>query len=258
MTTQQTNSRKFKFRQPLRGAFVIFVFSAWLPLLGSFLVGEGSRLTCKRTELVEGKCDLLVGTSLNKKRLSFALSALTAKVEKSARRDSESGEYCYLAAIILRENNYSKEISLIPAACSEIGANRVVSRINHFISTPQEAELDIHQGDWKEVILYGSPFLLMGILMSLLIARDSFSSCEFDLDRNCFTIVRKKWLRTTSMSEHSLDEIAAIDLETYDNGMSTDDKAIIKLKSGNEIELPHGKYSNRKLVSDLRQFLNFR
>jgi hypothetical protein len=258
MSIQQTNSRQFKFRQPLCGAFIIFGFVSFIPLLGAFLSGNGFRLTCQRAKLYEGTCEIAIGSFFKRERVSFELSALSmSKTEKSSSRDSESGEYCHLPTVVVKQDASLRVFTMIPGICSELEANRVVREINYFISTPTEDQLDIHRGSWKEVLLYSSPFLLMGLLMSALVARDSFSVCIFDLDRNCFTITRKRWFRTTNIEEFPLSAIELIDLETQDNGMSIEHKVIIKLNSGKEIALPHGNCSNQKLVSDLRQFLNF-
>ena len=93
-------------------------------------------------------------------------------------------------------------------------------------------------------------------------ARDSFSSYIFDLDRNYFMITTKNWFRTKNVEEHSLDEIVTVDLETrdIDDGMSSisiEERVFIKLKSGKSILLPHAQ-GNRKLVFELKQFLNIR
>lgn len=257
MSIQQNNSLQFKFRQLLYSAFIIFGFVAFTPLLGAFLSRDGFRLICQRTKLYEGRCEIAIESFFEQERFSFELSALTAKVEKSSTRDSESGEYCYLPTVVVRRDASFRVFPMIPGICSELEASRVVSEINYFISTPTEERIDIHRGSWKEVLLYTSPFLLMGLLMSALVARDSLSSCMFDLDRNCFIITRKRWFQTINIEEYPLDAIASIDLETQDNGMSIEDRVIIKLKSGKGIAIPHCSCSNQKLASDLRQFLNF-
>ncbi|NJN74809.1 MAG: hypothetical protein HC799_19500 [Limnothrix sp. RL_2_0] len=255
MSLQQPNSRKFRVIKPLSGAFIIFGFVAFLPLLGAHLVGNGWKLTCQRAKLGQEKCEVAIESFFESERFSFELSALASKVVKSDERDHETGEYCYLPAIIVTQNNSFRVVST-PNICSEREASRIVSRINHFISTPTEAQLNIHGVSWKEVLLYSSPWLLIGLLMSALVARDSFSNCIFDLDRNYFMITTKNWFRTKNVEEHSLDEIVTINLETQDNGMSIEDQVIIKLKSGKSISLPQANCSNQKLVFELKQFLN--
>jgi hypothetical protein len=257
MSIQQTNSQQFKFRKPLYGAFIIFGFIAFIPLLGAFLVGDGFRLKCQRAKLYEDKCEIAVETFFRQEKFSFELSALTAKVQRSGERDSESSEYCYLPTIVVRQDGFLRVIPMIPGVCSELEANRVVSEINYFISTPTEEWLDIHRGSWKNVLLGSSPFLLVGLLISATWARDSFSSCIFDIDRNCFIITCRRWFRITNIEEYPLDAIASIDLETRDDGISIEEQVVVTLKSAKRIELPRSNCSNQKLVSNLRQFLKF-
>jgi hypothetical protein len=257
MNIQQTNSQQFKFRKPLYGAFVIFGFIAFIPLLGAFLAGDGFRLKCQREKLYEDKCEIAVETFFQQEKFSFELSALTVKVQRSGERDGETGQYCYLPTIVVRQDGSFRAIPMVPDDCSEFEANRVVSEINYFISTPTEERLNIHRGNWKNVLLNSSPFLLVGLLFSAVWSHDSFSSCIFDIDRNCFIITRRRWFRITNIEEYSLDEIASIDLETFDNGTSIDDRVVVTLRSAKRVELPCSNCSNQKLVSDLRRFLKF-
>lgn len=257
MNIQQTNSQQFKFRKPLYGAFIVFGFLAFIPLLGAFLAGDGFRLKCQREKLYEDKCEIAVETFFRQEKFSFELSALTAKVQRSGERDRESSEYCYLPTIVVRQDGSFRAIPMIPGICSELEANRVVSEINYFISTPTEERLNIHRGNWKNVLLVSSPFLLVSLLISAMCAHHSFSSCIFDIDRNCFIITRRRWFRITNIEEYSLNEIASIDLETLDNGMSIEEQVVVTLRSAKRVELPCSNCSNQKLVSDLRQFLKF-
>ncbi|QYX31962.1 hypothetical protein [Sphaerospermopsis torques-reginae] len=257
MNIHKPHLRQFTIRQSftrsLIGGFVWLGIASSIPLIGAFLVGNGDRLICQREKSSEGKCEFIRERFLDHTRVAFPLSALTTKVTRSVKPDDE-GKYCYFPTIVVQET-FS---TAILTSCSEEDANWVVSEINQFISTSTEQKLDLHPLDWRHILLGGSPFILFGLLSAALIIRNSLSISVFDLDRKCLTITRKKWFRTTQIEEYDLDIIAAVNLETHDNGMSIEEQIIIKLESDQKIILPYNDYNNKKLVSDLQQFLNLR
>lgn len=254
MSKKRPDSRQFKLRQPLYGAFIIFGFTSCAPFLAALLWGNGFRLSCQRLNAIEGSCEIVVESFFKQKRVSFELSELVpSKIE---RRKSESGEDCYLPTVAVKEGASLRVFRMIPGICSELEANQVTGKINYFISSPKEDRLDLHRGTWKEILLYSSPLFLTGLLMSALVARDSFSTYLFDLDQSCFTITRKRWFRTVKTENYPLCEIDSIHVKTQDTGMATESKVVIKLKSAKEIELPQGNYNSHKLASDLRHFLD--
>lgn len=257
MNIHKPHLRQFTIRQSftrsLIGGFLGLGIASSIPLIGAFWVGNGDRLICQREKYFEGKCEFIRERFLDHTRVAFPLSALTAKVTRSVEPDDE-GKYCYFPTIVV-EKTFSTRIL---TSCSETDANWVVSEINQFISASTEEKLHLHPLDWRHILLAGSPFILCGLLLVALMIRNSLSTCVFDLDRKCFTIIRKKWFRTTDVEEYELNIIAAVNLETHDNGMSIEEQIIIKLKSDQKIILPYNDYNNQKLVSDLKQFLNLR
>ena len=227
---------------------------SFLPLLGAFLVGNGSILKCYRTDLSEGECELVRGISFARQRLSFKLSKLkNAEVSKSP--DRETGEYCYTPAIVVTTpKKFYRAYSLTPNTCSQSSSDRIESRINRFISTPSEKNLHIQSAKWTEVLLYSTPFLAIALLASSLIVRDSGTSYIFDRDRNCLTIVYKKWLRTVNVEQYSLDTITAVNSKTCSD--SSHDYVVIQLESDKKIELAHNDCNSQEIFLTLKQFLN--
>jgi len=197
-------------------------------------------LTCQRTHLTRGSCRLFTSSLLESKVREIPVNTLQGA------KDEDDG-------IVLLTT--SGEVSLDSASDSNSSSD--TSRINEFVSTPQQRTLTIQVDGRFFFYLIGGFFIASASFV--LLSYSQIVTCVFDRTLGTFTL-KQQGLFGTKITEYQIGEIVDIRVEELkDSDGSTYGLGII-LRSGERLPLTRyyssGKrHSYQEIADRLRQFL---
>lgn len=263
---------KLKVQKTAAGFWGVLLLGNSISILALLLATGEARIICHRTELEQGNCQMIRSSWLIHEKRNLKLSDLkSAEIIRSKHSDQETGDYSYGVALrLFKTQDYFSQLTLsddtqIPFTLWMIGNSsakydmeQIISRINQFIHNPQQTTIDVRNRATDAILPLVTGWFLMTLIFATIVDSESYSNCIFDRHRNCFTLTRRQWLRIQDVVEHSLDEIAAIEIETSDGGMGDVHRINIKLKSGQNVPLTQHSDSidYRQTVISIQQFLN--
>jgi hypothetical protein len=259
MKIQRSGTSKLTIQKTAIDFWFVLLLGNSISILALLITAGESRLVCQRSAPTQGTCQLTLSHWSVHQTQNLQLSDLKmAKVTKSAQPDLETGHYFYGIVLQLKDRQIPFSFMSIAASGAEAELDGVATQINEFIDRDRGSKLDVRIGVPAILLNALGGWFVLILIFATLISSESFSTCVFDRDRGCFTLSRKRWLRLQGVEQYSLDEIAAVELETIDTGMGTANRVNIKLKSGVLVPLTQDSYSAdyHQTILSIEQFLN--
>ncbi|WP_392530767.1 hypothetical protein [Nostoc sp. C117] len=262
MQVRKFNSHQLILFKPLkpnwRNLYFTFLCTIFT-LLGAFFVGSDSGLVCQKISPNQGSCELIQSPFWIKVKQKFKLSDLReAKIKKSDKADGQTGKYSYHIVLLIK--NTEVPLNFSEGTNEDINAtlNKVVTRINQYIATPEIKKLNILQNQFSSWLLGSIPLFAFNIVFIVCEIYEAGSNCIFDRDTNYFRLTRKKWLRCIDVIEYPLGKISEVEIEICDYAMGQSHRITLKLDSGQLVPLTQDYYSDdyQEIVSNVRKFLN--
>jgi hypothetical protein len=259
MKIQRSGTSKLTIQKTARDFWFVLLLGNSISILALLITAGESRLVCQRSAPTQGTCQLTLSHWSVHQTQNLQLSDLKmAQVTKSAQPDLETGRYFYRIVLQLKDRQIPFSFLSIAASGAEAELDGVATQINEFIDRDRGSKLDVRTGVPAILITAIGSWFMLTLIFATIVGRESFSTCVFDRDRHCFTLSRKRWLRLHSVEQYSLDEIAAVELETIDNGMGMTNRVNIKLKSGALVPLTQDSDSAdyHQTIESIEQFLH--
>lgn len=247
---------KLKLRQ--RPIWWLFAILFIVHVLYSCITGSGlsmtelSTLTCQRIELVSVSCELVASNIFGLEDRRTLLNQLQgAKVEKVKIENASSYQ------VVLLSSSSEIPFTSYPNIIGDYQAEAaIVLRINTYLNNPKETFLRVQEDHrWFNFIVWG----LLAFLFFLLIGLPAVVTCTLDKTLNLLTIERRNFF-SAKVHEHSLQEIADVQVEEHNGSEDTNYRISFVLTSGECIPLT--KYyssdwrNKQEWANYIRRFLN--
>lgn len=217
-----------------------------------FSMTELSTLTCQRIESVSVSCELVASNIFRLEDSRISLNQLQgAKVKKVKIEDASSYQ------VLLLTSSGEIPFTSYPNIIGDYQAEAaIVSRINTYLNNPKETFLRVQEDHrWFNFIVWG----LLAFLFFLLLGLPAVVTCTLDKTLNIMTIERRNFF-SAKVHEHSLQEIADVQVEEYNGSEDTTYRISFLLTSGECIPLTKYYSSDWKNKHEwanyIRNFLN--
>lgn len=255
---QRWEVNKLSIHKTAMEFWLVLLLGNSVPLLALLLTAGESRLTCQRSILQQNICQLTRWNWRGYQTQYLPLSDLiAAKVTKSAQSD-ETGAYFHYVVLQLKDRQIPLSISTVGADSYKEYLDEVATQIDEFISRDRIGRLDVRIGVTTFVMLLSVSWFAFALIVAIGVSSESFSTCIFDRDLGYLTISRRRCLKLQCVEKYPLNEIVAVELETFVGDEDKASRVLVKLRSGVLVPLTQDSYADdyHQTIWSIEQFLH--